>query len=571
MKNKSKNKKIFRHTIGKKITRMIIVILAMMLLLILYLGNSLVKFRQSYESVLDNVNHINYIKTESGNQSARLQNFCYAEVDVDPEELKIVNRMITFGTDIIGNIGDNPLYNSNKMQAETMLRELETYQEAYQLLLENTGDVYDTPGLEYAKKMAGIGSMIIIDSNALLETEITRSVSVQDDINMNMKSIVNKTIIFSCIIVLIGIILTILLKRSIVNPLHKVQKKISDVANGDLSGQDVTVRTKDEVKLLADDFNQMCSNLKVILENVNDVSEQINGSSKAVSSSVNENSDQSIQITETMANMNSFVNDQQVNSKDSLEKVGSMEKISYEIMGSIHSIEENSKNSLNNADSGNEAMENYSEQMNKVNNIIRQVAAKSVNLSESSNLMSKILQSITEISVQTNLLSLNASIEAARAGEAGRGFAVVANEIRQLSDSTQEAANQIGVIVKEVQKESIEMNTYMEEGLGQLEKGNELSLVTKTNFNDIKEGTKLVNDSITNVTSQMEMLSKEIKNVVKSVEEDEVSTKNIADSVNVVTESVITQSANLQEISATATMLAEFADKLKELVKHFTL
>jgi methyl-accepting chemotaxis protein len=240
-------------------------------------------------------------------------------------------------------------------------------------------------------------------------------------------------------------------------------------------------------------------------------------------------------------------------------------------MQSIQFIKENSKESLGNANTGNEAMENYSEQMNKVNHVIKQVAAKSVNLAESSNLMNQILKTITEISSQTNLLSLNASIEAARAGEAGRGFAVVANEIRQLSDSTQQAANQIGDIVKEVQKESVAMNSYMEEGLEQLEKGNKLSLVTKTNFKDIKEGTKLVNDSIEKVTLQMDIFSKEIKNVVESVEEiDIVSTKS-ADSVSNVTESVVTQSANLQEISATATMLAEYAEELKKQVDHFIL
>ena len=560
-----------KHTIGKKIIRLIVTVIAMMLLLILYLGNSLVTFRQSYESVLDNVNHINYIKTESGNQSTRLQNFCYAEVDVDPEELNIANRMVEYAVDIVENIGEDPIYNSNKMQAEAILRELETYQEAYQQLLESTGEIYDTPGLEYANSMAAIGSMIIIESNALLETEISRSVAVQDNINLEMADIVNKTILFSSIIILVGIILTILLRKSIVGPLHKVQKKISDVANGDLSGEEVAIRSKDEVQLLASDFNHMCSNLKEIIENVNNVSEQINESSKVVSKSVNANSKQSIYITETMGKMNEFVKEQQYNSKKSIEKVESMEKISDEIMESVAFIEVNSKKSLSNANTGNDAMENYSEQMKKVNHVIKQVAAKSVKLAESSNLMNTILHSITEISSQTNLLSLNASIEAARAGEAGKGFAVVANEIRQLSDSTQEAANQIGAIVKEVQKESIAMNTYMQEGLEQLEKGNELSSVTKTNFNDIKEGTKLVNDNIANVTLQMQMFAKEIKNVVESVEEiDEVSKKS-ANSVMEVTESVVTQSVNLQEISETAAMLTEFADELKKLVDHFIL
>lgn len=122
--------------------------------------------------------------------------------------------------------------------------------------------------------------------------------------------------------------------------------------------------------------------------------------------------------------------------------------------------------------------------------------------------VSDFVETIISISSQTNLLALNASIEAARAGEAGRGFSVVADEIRQLSENTKTASNNITNIIQELDEDTKKANESIENAVNSVLKQNELIQQTRENFSHVSEEASMLSVNINEVKGCMEQTRK---------------------------------------------------------------
>lgn len=138
--------------------------------------------------------------------------------------------------------------------------------------------------------------------------------------------------------------------------------------------------------------------------------------------------------------------------------------------------------------------------------------------------ISKCVSVIEEISSQTNLLSLNASIEAARAGEAGKGFAVVAEEIRHLSDSTAESAQEIKQIIEKVVK---------------------LSEATVDYANKVVKTTEEEQQNISDTQQQFAILSDAVTNSLDNI----YDIKNVTDILENIKSHLVTATSNLGAIA----------------------
>ena len=210
--------------------------------------------------------------------------------------------------------------------------------------------------------------------------------------------------------------------------------------------------------------------------------------------------------------------------------------------------------------------------MNQVGviNQTNQSTSETINhLGTKSKKIGDIINIITGISDQTNLLALNAAIEAARAGEHGKGFAIVADEVKKLAEQSNKSANDIKLLVEDIQKGIEESIFSMANGREAIHQGMEYSSQAGDSFGAIRS-------SIGEVTIDIEKISGALKNVQDGTNEmAEIIQSTVAmihetsDSAQSVAASAEEQNAAMEEINASAHHLSALSEKMTGTVGRF--
>jgi methyl-accepting chemotaxis protein len=393
----------------------------------------------------------------------------------------------------------------------------------------------------------------------------------ESDVLADLVTSRNMSIWIAAIAIVIGVIITYFIASYIAKPILKSVNLSNEIANGNLAVDDINVNRNDEVGILASSLNKMKGNLNEILSKVTEIAENLSASSEELSASGEEVASAASQVGESIQQVASGAEEQSAQVEETNSKINELIKQINDVEIMSNEMDEQADNVMNNIDNGNQSVNNSVDQIGNVKDNTKNVANTINNLGELSNKIGEIVELINDIAAQTNLLALNAAIEAARAGEAGRGFSVVADEIRQLAEESEEATNQIGSLVKEIQGgvgDAInEMNNTEEVVDGSVSAIKN----TGTAFEKINSAALRLRELIENISTQSGKVSMNSKEVEATVQEIARVSEEAASNSEEVAAASEEQSASTEEIVNASEELSRMAVELTEAINKFKL
>jgi methyl-accepting chemotaxis protein len=392
-----------------------------------------------------------------------------------------------------------------------------------------------------------------------------KAILLNNNVNISISSII------SIVVVAAGIVIALITASRIAKPVRSTMKRLQAIAQGDLSGEPLEIKLKDEIGELIAATNQMNDSMRDIMQKINEVSSSVSSHSKQLNQSADEVRQGSEQVASTMeeiaagsesqANTASNLSAAMITFSEKIQEASENGKVVYEASNEV----------LDMTEDGSTLMQRSVDQMGNIDQIVKDAVKKVQGLDSQTQQIDKIVKVIMEIADQTNLLALNAAIEAARAGEQGRGFAVVANEVRKLAEEVSNSITDITKIVGTIMNETDDVVKSLEKGYKEVEKGSEYIHTTDQTFKSINNAVQNMAVNIDTVVKNLHSLVENGEKMNAGIEEIASITEEAAAGVEETSASAEETSSSMEEVARSANELAHLAEELNTLVKKFKL
>ncbi|MCC5465884.1 methyl-accepting chemotaxis protein [Pelosinus baikalensis] len=376
-------------------------------------------------------------------------------------------------------------------------------------------------------------------------------------------------VLVSLFVAAIAIGISIYISRGISMPAKLVAQAASEITLGNLAVDDIRIQSSDELGQLADSFNQMKSNLRLVIERVAHAADQVMTSSQQLTASASHSTQAAGQIAASISDMAQGAQMQLTTFTETTVAVQQMSIGIQQIANNATIVAGKSSQASETAIKGGESIEKAINQMAQIEKTVNTSAQVITKLGEQSKEIGQIVSTISGIAGQTNLLALNAAIEAARAGEQGRGFAVVAEEVRKLAEQSQEAAKKIAQLIGEIQGDTTEAVIAMTKGTNEVKIGADVVDVAGKSFQEIAQLILEVSTQIKDISSAIQQIADGSQVIVLSVKEIDALSKKTSEETQTVSAATQEQSASMEQISSSSQILGEMAQNLQEVVNKF--
>ena len=363
-------------------------------------------------------------------------------------------------------------------------------------------------------------------------------------------------------VAVLTLLVVIQVRRIIGRPVAELSQAATRIAQGELE-QSISYRSKDELGVLADDFNQVTVRLRGYVTYINEIAEklrEIAGGNLAFTlqqdytgefSKIRDSLDEiSLELNDVMSQLHAASRDvaagaEQVSngaqalSQGSTEQAAEVDALANHITTVSDSVQKVARGAQEASRISQEVKQGLLDSSGKMQNMTEVIRR----ISDRSNEIHRIVKTIEDIAFQTNILALNAAVEAARAGEAGKGFAVVADEVRVLAGKSSSAAQETTVL------------------LGQT-------------VNSMEEGVRAAQDtseSMLAVVARADEMNGLIDGIAQYTQEQADKTVEITQGIQQIAQVVQTNVATAEASAAASEQLSGQAAMLKDLVSRFRL
>lgn len=454
-------------------------------------------------------------------------------------------------------------------RSQEMLKEVEKFK----TLAKENQDLFKRDKA-VAKELDSVGLSIITQAMDLLESANKGAKMIQKSAVQAISIIVLCTIVV-CAFIAIGMI------RTITRPLNQSVNFAKAVAGGDFA-QKLDVDQKDETGNLADALRTMVENIKIGIEEVEakkaEAEEHACQASDAQLKAEEAGREAEAARCEGMfsaADKLEGVVDRLTSASDALAKrietvnqgvglqdervtqtVSAMEEMNstvLEVARNAGEAAQSASAARSKAQEGEHVVEQSMAAISKVNGLAQELETAMDELGGQAQAIGNIMNVISDIADQTNLLALNAAIEAARAGEAGRGFAVVADEVRKLAEKTMTATQEVGQSINAIQRGTAQNVTKVKEAVDAVEEAN--TLATKSG------------EALTEIVELVDSTTNQVESIATASEEQSASSEEITGSVEEISRISLEIAAGMDESMGAVEDLGSQAENLEGLIR----
>lgn len=393
------------------------------------------------------------------------------------------------------------------------------------------------------------------------------------DIDVFIKSKSSAVLFLGLVIMVAASVSAWITSKSVSTSVRGTEKVVSALAEGNLTldVEEKMLKREDEIGDMARSVEKLRQELFEIISDIKKSSGILNASGESLSQMAENSSATTNEMSKVIEDLSKGAISQAEEIEEASVHIGEMGQVIEEIVSNVDGLDHTSVKMKNASDESSVIIRQLSESNDRTTQAINRISRQIEATNDSVQMIHAAVELITSIASQTSLLALNASIEAARAGEHGKGFAVVASEIQKLAEQSNESAEKIKDIIRNLLSESGQTVNVMHEVEGIVAQQQEKLEETKTKFVSVADGVNASRNETEAIQNHTQVCDTSRARVIDAIQNLSAISQENAASTQQTTASMAGLNEGIRQLSVAAKELQGLSENLEKDMSFFTV